>query len=232
MTRKIKALGLALIATLAIGSVAVSAAQAAPGELHSEVAAGKTTAILTAQNLGLGAHKFTIKGYSLDCQSAIAEGKVQKTTTDATITPQYTNCKYSNGSVPKFKMNGCKYTFTGVANFTANVDIVGCTAGKSIEIVESFCTVTIPEQKELSHVVFTNTAGPKEDIHVSTTISGITYIGDGACGESQGHHADGTLAGTTTVRAYEDEGLNALVTHEGHCYQPFKEGAQVNLFST
>jgi hypothetical protein len=232
MTRNLKTLCLALVAMLAMSAGAVSAAQAAPGELHSEVAAGKTSAILTGDNVGLGAHEMTIKGFVLKCQSASFEGTVQKTTTDATVTPQYTGCLWG-GLAAQFKMNGCKYTLTGVADFTANIDIVGCTAGKSIEIVDVLCTVTVPEQKEIGHVVFTNTAGPPKDIHASVTLTGITYIGDGEkCGAPEGHHADGTLTGTTTIRAYEDLGLNALTEHNGHKYQPFKEGAQVGLFTT
>jgi hypothetical protein len=228
MTRKLKAFGLALLAALAIASIAASAAQAAPGELHSETIGA--SAILTGQNLG--AHEMGFKGLKLQCQSATFEGTVPKTTTDATVTPQYTGCVLS-GLAAQVRMNGCKYTFTGAADFTANVDITGCTSGKSIEIVDLVCTITIPEQKNLSHVVFTNKPGPPKHIETSFTLTGITYIGDNlGCAEAMGHHADGTLTGTTTVKAYEDAGLKELAEHNGHKYQPFKEGLQVGLFAT
>lgn len=235
MTRNLKTLGLALLAIAATSALASAAAHAAPGELHSEVAAGKTSAILTGDNTGFGEHQGNFK-LSFKCKKATFEGTVQKATTDATITPQYTDTCTLGGLAAEVRMNGCKYTFTGVANFTANVDIVGCTTGKTIEITDALCTIKIPEQKNLQHVVFTNTAGPPKDIHASMTLSGITYEGvnkfGSGCSEAAGHHGDGTLAGTTTVRAYEDEGLNQLTQHNGHSYQPFKEGAQVGLFST
>lgn len=230
MIRNLKTLGLAFVAVLAIGGTAASAAQAAPGEWHSEVAAGKTSAIFTGQNLGV--HEMSFKGLKLQCQIATFEGTAPKATTDATLTAFYTGCMLAPFAA-QVKMNGCKYTLTGTANFTANVDITGCTTGKSIEIIDPVCTITIPEQKNLQHVVFTNKAGPPKDIDASMTLSGITYEGDkGGCGESVGHHADGTLTGTTTIRAYEDDGLNQLTQHNGHQYQSLKEGAQVGLFST
>lgn len=235
MTRNLKALGLSFLAMLAVSAVASSAAHAAPGELHSEVAAGKTSAILTGTPVDFIEHEGSFKSLPFRCENATFEGTVQKATTDATVTPQYTSCKLAGGPA-EIKMNGCKYTFTGVADFTANVDIVGCTAGKAIEFVSLTCVVKVPEQKNLSHVVFSNTAGSPKDIHASMTLTGITYeatpkIMTGCTGVS-GHHADGTFSSVTTVRAYEDSGLNPLVTVGGHCYQPFKEGAQVGLFST
>lgn len=232
MIRNLKALGLAFAAVAAISAFAASAAQAAPGELHSEVAAGKTSAVLTGENLAGGVHQFTVKGgLALKCTSAKLEGTVAKTTTDVKVTAQYTGCVLG-GLNAQVKMNGCKFTFTGVANFTANVDITECTRGKAIEIVDAICTITVPEQHGLPHVVYTDTPGPPKDIHASVTLTGVTYIGHGACGEGTGHHADGTLTGTTTIRAFEDGGLNQLTEHNGHKYQPFKCGAQVNLFST
>ena len=230
MTRNLKALGLALIAMLAISAVASSAAQAAPGELHSEVAAGKTSAILTGVNVGI--HQMTVKGFTLKCEYANVEGTVAKTTTDATVTPEYDICFYG-GLKAEVKMNGCKYTLTGAADFTANLDITGCTSGKSIEVIDPICTITIPEQKGLSHVVFANKPGPPKHIEASSTVTGVTYIGDGMlCGQAGGHHADGTLTGSTTIKAYEDEGLHEPITIDGHQFQQFKDGAQVNLFAT
>jgi len=121
-------------------------------------------------------------------------------------------------------MNGCKYKLHGTAELTAQLQIVGCTAGKKIEIIAAggTPTFTIGEQEPFSRVVFENKnpgSGKEDeaqtkDVEAKATLSGLTYTRDGAlCPQGSA-----SFEGTTTIRAYEDEGFT-LVTENGHQYE-------------
>src|SRR5262249_9148925 len=132
------------------------------------------------------------------------------------------------------KLNGCKYTLTGQAELTAEVDLTGCTTGKRVEISVTGCTATIPEQTGLSHIVFTNLATTPKTVEGNITVQGIAYEFDGTlCPEAQGvlHH-DGDYTGKAVVKAYEDQGATEQVTTNGHQYSKLLPGSQVGMFAT
>src|SRR6478752_1593957 len=214
MISKIKAFGMAFVGLIALSAVGASVAQA------GSIDVGAQPAVITGQNEIGGIktiHKLKIKSTNgaiqgnSECKNATLEGTTtgQTGVNEVTLTATYAECEFF-GEPATVTMNGCKYTLTGsgqAAN-TALVDVVGCTTGKSIEIaVPGFCTLTIPEQNGLSHLVGDNVAGSNPaDVIATATVSSITVTQDGAlCPDGNNHHGtNASFEGETTLRAFQD----------------------------
>ncbi len=242
MIRNIKALGLALVAMMALGAVLASAAQAA----REAVVIDTNPAIVTGEIKAGTQHILKIPPLEIKCEVANLEGTAeqtpgqesQQTVEDLTVTATYSNC---HGIV--VRMNGCKYTITGETQAqptttTAQAKVTGCTANKVIEVESPFvCTITIGEQNYLSHVIFSNTnpglGKPDEtqtkDIDVNATVSGIQWTGDGGLCPTPGTGA--SFNGETTVRAFEDTQTQEQVTQHGHQFTRHICGTQVGIFA-
>ncbi len=257
MIRNMKALGLAFVAVAAMSMVVASAAQAT--QLHATVG---PSAALTGQQTEAHRFELTKSGAVTQCAQATFEGTVQgvdqqqTTAQDATLTPTYFTCQ-TVGLASQVLMNGCKYTITGshvqaqgtqTFSKTAWVDVVGCTSGKAIEIKLTGCTVTVPEQTTISHIVFSNIAevqhlnGEKtpHDVEAQVTATGIAYEFHGiACPKPKDGQpvevtkltTDGVYTGKATFRAYQDLGTTQVTKH-GHQYSEQKCGTQVGLIAT
>jgi hypothetical protein len=246
MTRKIKALGLAFVAMAAISMAAASAVKAS--ELH---ATHPGDVVITGSQIEQ--HKFQIThqtgGPNTTCSTTNFEGTVpwsgvgqQVTSNDVTMTATYAQCK-SFGLNATVRMNGCKHTVTGKANtntgtttaLTAYLDIVGCTAGKQIEVIAAgFCIITVPEQHNLQHIVFSNTTevGKPHHTHANFTITGITYQTHGEC-VHQGTvtRSDAQYTGQATFRAYKKTGQHQVTEHN-HQFLKQTHAEQVGLLAT
>ena len=127
MTRKFKALGLALFATLALGAVMASAASA------TEFTAASYPVKYTGTQASTEPHVFTADTYETTCKDASFSGEAEKTSTTATLTPVYKECT-AFGLSATVNMNGCDYLFhLGAEGNNATVDLV-CPAGKDVTI--------------------------------------------------------------------------------------------------
>jgi hypothetical protein len=242
MTRKIQGLGLALVAIAAMSMAAASAVQAS--ELHATTSA-HSVSIFGAQT---EQHKFNTDLGTINCTQALLEGTAteqgqsatQLTSQELQITGTYTGCT-AFGLAATIHMNGCKYTITNKLGAhttaeTAYVDITGCTAGQRIEITTPGCTVTVPEQHNLSHLVFTDEGvAPNEAVIVDITIAGITYETHGVCPNIPHPTTlthNGQYTGKSTFQAKQDVGTE-LFTHTSHQYNKLKQtGNVVGLLAT
>jgi hypothetical protein len=233
MIRNIKALSLALLAMAAIGALAASAAQAAAGEVH--ITTQNDKAVIT----GHGENEvLSIGGTEIQCNTATFEGTVsqathgtQLTATEIEVTPTYQECQGFGGINVTVQAHGCKYTIVGTAQLTAQGGVTGCTAGKSITIKSSVCTITIGNQtQDFTHVTFTNDAkGATTEHHLQdhVTVHGFQYTRDGFfCPQGEASYE-----GTTTIKAYEDLGTKQVTKHE-HQYDEVIEGAEIGIFGT
>jgi hypothetical protein len=163
MTRKLKMLGMALVAVLALTAVSASAASAASYTASSYPSTG------TGES-ALGNDVFTTEAGKVECKSHF-EGTLKEKSTDLTVTPKYTECKafgFLNASV-----TGCTYTFTEPTgsgdSYSAKVDVTTtCT------IVASTCEVKVEPQTGLSSVAITNETAAG-DVKVKANVSGIGY---------------------------------------------------------
>lgn len=191
----------ALAAVAAMAFVGVASASAA------EFRAGSNPAKVTATNTNN--HVFTagLIG-NISCEKATFTGELVATPAKTLdVTPEYTKCTFLGVSGVEVKMNGCKYHFQqpeGAGPFTGKVDVI-CPAGKTITFGTATCSVSVPEQKNLSKVKYTNQGtSPTRTVNVESEVTGITYTATGACNGFPGTHSDGVYKGAATAKA-EDE---------------------------
>jgi hypothetical protein len=214
MTRKVKALVLALLALAAIGAVTASAASA--GEIHikdmGKVTGDGTQIQNTIFTTGEGELKCPQTRFDIHTAANKEWKDVETTATTFTVEveeettplePDTLHCEHSLGKA-LVHMNGC--------DFDIHIDTlkatVTCPAGNQITItVTSFgvlkCTFHIPEQGELETIDVANNE-TKQDIVLQPTVKGIKYTstpgeGLGKCAETQAG-TDGQFTGKVTVQ--------------------------------
>ncbi len=251
MIRNIKGLGLAFVAAAAMSVVAASGAQAT--QFH---AAASPSATINGSQTVQHNFKLTTSSAETKCSNATFEGTIQggsggtTTVEEGALTPTYSQC-LTAGLTSQVIMNGCKYTITGkngaqTLTKTAWVDITGCTVGKTIEIKLLKCTITVPEQTSLSHLVFAQSGN---NVLVQVTMQGITYefhreefpvepcprqIHGGQPKIPSEHTKlthDGDYTGTVTLSATQDPSIEQKTEHS-HQFTKHKVGTQVALTVT
>lgn len=210
MIRNLKALGLALVALLAM--TAVSASTASADDLTSE----KTPVTLTGKQSGTG-DVFTTTAGTVKCKEVIyTAASVVTPTTTVDVTPNYPlttaggeqNC--AGFSLPaEITTSGCVYRLTIGAATTGGFDIV-CPVGQEITATvkgggTTKCTIHIPPQNIAAGVTFSNTgAGTTREVDIASNISGtLAYkhtagTGLGACTSGS---ASGSYTGSAIVTA-------------------------------
>lgn len=175
MICRLKFLGLALVATLVMSSVAASVVSA--DVLTSEAA---STTLTGAQE---GVDVLKVDGGELKCNTIKYAGTLSATTSSSfTVAPTYSGCTFA-GLVATVNMNGCSFRFTinsGSGNTTGTLDIVNC-SGKEMTITAPSagtpkCIVHIPEQPSLGPLSFANLGSTTtREITMSSAITNIIY---------------------------------------------------------
>jgi hypothetical protein len=178
--RNLKALGLALIAVLAMSAVVASAAQAVP-----QFTASVYPATATGANTK-GSEAFTLDGTSVLCDSHFLVETYNTTNGTAlhapastvTVTPKYSNCEAFGFLNATVNMEGCDYVFHATEQVSAgvynhHVDVV-CPTGKSIKIEAASCRAEVKPQNGRTTVKTTNSGGAvtvQPNVTVSTTVT-------------------------------------------------------------
>jgi hypothetical protein len=189
MIRNFKALGLALVAILAMSVVVASAAQAEKTEAKITSQTNVYPLQLSATST-VGNEIFNTAGGKVECKGSYS-ASVGAASANVTATPTYTECKAFGFVAATVTMNGCAYKFNLTTivkadEYLAHVDLV-CPAGKSVVITAGTCEVVVHAQTGLTHAGITNMT-PKEpakehgDITIDATVGaavggagGITY---------------------------------------------------------
>lgn len=223
MTRNLKALGLALVAVLAMGAVMASAASAS---FDSEIE--KTT--IEGEQPAESKHKFTVEAGSTECSTAKFHSLSSTTTTgpvtgtlsgsvytsaSLTIEPIYDNCTNSLLGEVNVKENGCHYRFTAgetiSSTTTAGSVHVECHEGKVIEVVRASgfnpCTIKVGPQT-LGGIVYHNEgSGSTRDVLVTANVEGLKYSQSGLlCPGGTGNFENGTYKGDVTTIGTDEAG--------------------------
>jgi hypothetical protein len=194
MIRNLKAMGLALVAVLALSAVAASSAWA--GKLTSDGPVTLTGTLTGKEN----ANVFIGFGGETTCSKATYTGHKYNVTphvfipsgeSSITLTPNYGVCKYTNGPttfIATVDMNGCDYALhleeqVGLFEFKTKTTIV-CPTGQHITMTlfttagehtagKSFCHFTITEKAAgYTGLIATDTANGKVDL--TGTVEGIS----------------------------------------------------------
>jgi hypothetical protein len=198
--RKIKTLGLTLVAILALTAVAASAASA------HEVTAGAYEANVSGEQTNTNTLSNGVREVS--CANATLTGALTAASPSLTITPVYTNCTGNAGTTATIDMNGCTYILvptaaSGIAN-NASVT-VNCTGTNEINVTiwatgkahteAKLCTLGVPHQIVLGK--YTNTANGLSLVFAANTLVvnrlGGTALNCGAATTSAGTY-NGALA--------------------------------------
>jgi len=202
MTRKLKVLGLALVAVFAMSAVVASSAMAATEfeSPESNATANTTITIKKHQNI----HTFTVNFGAVTCETSNFDGTRTGTKFPSIrVTAEYKECLFA-GIPAVVEMNGCEY----ILYATGEVDIV-CAAGKEITVTATSagvvkCIVHVPPQTALKNVTYTNVgAGATREITAHLEIASIKYsqtegTGLGKCTTSD-NQVNGTYTGTATA---------------------------------
>lgn len=229
MSIKLKALGLGLLALLAMGAFAVvNASAVTTGHFTSDVA---HTEIRGSEKEGTGhTLKFqrtqptnTPTGSPIVCTEAKYTGTIASATTQVVqVTPEYTGCRTEgdpHGSV-SVHHNGCTYTFRSRTTGHGTV-AVDCPANKAIEITHPNCGIKVPAQDPATNanvmkggVAYTTTTDNegKHAITLDVTITHITgHFESGAC-IFLGTTKEFDMTGSVTVAGFDTVGNPVGIT--------------------
>lgn len=212
MTRKLKFLVLALVATMAMSAMTATAALALK-QFKAESPPVKLTGKEEATE------EETVEGGVVKCTGSTYTG-VQGSANSAelTLTRSYGTCTF-NGMTEIVNPNGCQqvYKITGEAGgiATGTMDI-SCSGSNEIthtlkvgEVVK--CTVHIPPQNGLGPVKFTNIgAGATRELTIDIEITNLKYsqtagTGLGACPTAD-NKANGTYSGKVLLTGENEAG--------------------------
>jgi hypothetical protein len=189
MTRNLKALGLALVAALALSAMAASAAQAEveKGTFTAGVTPSKhTTSTLHGKQIGVAAENYfeinkeeasrvTCTNSGVGFTSILVGGTAKQ----LTVAPTSTECV--SGSLPMtFNTNECDYTFTQPetiegGKYTGKVDLF-CPAGQKIEIdvyLEGKLHEEATYKTKVCHLEFFPKTGEEQELggHIIYTVN-------------------------------------------------------------
>jgi len=233
--RKIKALGLAVGATLALSAALASAAQAEPGQLTAEQFPAFVTGVQgpgATFDLGEG-------GAAVGCAVSRLDATLVGPASPVTFRPTYANCVAQPGGLPAtVTTNECHYRLgftqpgsTGFMETTgAMAAAIVCPDGQQIEIHVysgamthaenvAMCTFDLLPQQPVQAGGYHNVAGMPDDVlaTVGAKFTGDSTISPGMMcpGNMMNGHLPVTLTGDYTLRAFED--MNGV------------EGAQIPL---
>jgi hypothetical protein len=180
MKRNLKALGLALVAMVAMSAIVAQAAQAKFDTLRT-YPAGSNAFVKVAADPSEPTQKFTAvtKGFFVTCQSVTTTGSgganatIGDKATEVTGEPHYTNCKNSLGGEATVESDGCHYKFTSETDASEHAEAhlicgseSGATApnGPGITIKTAGATITVTGGQTLRGIHYSNeTTSPGTD---------------------------------------------------------------------
>jgi len=193
MIRKFKALGVALVAVMAMSAFVASAAQA----IHIDTGTYPATVHGTGENIG---EEFNTEAGQVKCKVSHYTGNVSEISSTLTVHPTYTECSAFGFLSATVSTEECNYVFhateheAATGTYRAHVDVT-CPVGQSIKIVASTCKAEVKAQTGLTTVDITNMTGaPGSGITDDLTVKAT--LGKGK--EGGGNGKEGPVAYTVT----------------------------------
>jgi hypothetical protein len=193
MTRKLKALGLAFVAILALGVLSASAASAA--EIHSEQA----HTIIDGSQPVAEDDVYTFNAGTVKCTEASYSGTTTSaTSSEVSLTPAYSGCTAFGFVNAKIDIEiECTFRLRwGIPPFR-----ISCTKF-TIKITAFNCHVSMGTQDINSGVTYDNAgSGSSRDITATLNLSGIKYTQESKSfpGCTNGTFTNGTYKGSITL---------------------------------
>jgi hypothetical protein len=211
MNAKLKTLGLALVAALALIALMASAAQA-------QFTSSSTHTILSGTQEG--SHEFTAgEGFGgISCSTATFSGTSSSTNASSQeLVPTYSGCKDSFGRTVHIDNNNFKYNFTvtghdlqgtpiGSVHVTGTMTLTVTSGGSVV------CTVHIISPQTANGVVYHSVPTGLKATSETVQLISITTGGFFSCGISEGEHKEGTYTGVTNITGKDTSGKTATIS--------------------
>jgi hypothetical protein len=199
MTRKLKTVGLVLVAAFAISAIGASAAQAT--QFHTKGAVYPAT--VTGVHLTNQVFKFHVepgKNNELICKKASFSGTLGAASSALTLHPKYEECTFS-GAGATVNTGSCDYIFNSGAKknpdeYAGTLDIE-CAAGQFINIVTTDCEIHITPQNGLKEIVLIDSTAAG-NILTEFNLTGFAYSVTKDAGECPLTKTENRVDGSTT----------------------------------
>jgi hypothetical protein len=213
MSSKLKALGLGLMAAMAITAIAVDASAEVSGHF---VVDGTHANVVVSEG---GAHrvKFSVDGGTpIECLENSYSGVIgAQTVAGFTVTPTFKTCRTEGSATHNITIttNGCRYTFKATEKTHATFWLL-CD-GNFLEIHHPNCTIKIPHSPNLQWVSYSTVVeNGKHALTVNFTIENIAVQYEGGACTFLGTNHKGAMKGSLTLRATDTAGnpVNLTVT--------------------
>jgi hypothetical protein len=225
MARKLKQLGLALVAVFALGAMSASVASAA--EEFWFKSDGDWTMLVGKQKVVNG-DVFTTDAGKVTCEETTYSGSTA-ITTDSSITlrPTFSGCEIQGIGFSTIDMNKCGYVFTADKltagpKYDVETEIECENVGEEITVTTWLtkkvdeekgtikCTIHITQQKLGTGMVLTNNGKAPNTIEAVINLSGIKYTqtagtGLGKC-TTTGETANGSYIGEVIIEGKNTAG--------------------------
>lgn len=214
MSGKSKALGLGLLATLAVSALAVTSASA---EYSGHFVIEGPDANVIGTETATHKTRFSVVGMegSIECEKASYSGLIGAETVGGfTVVPKYEACKTTGtATAVTITVNGCRYTFKSTEKVHAT--FLFLCEEKPLEIHHPNCTITIPQQAQPSSGVSYTTLleNGKHALTATLTITNIEMQAHGGICVFLGTNQKGSLTGSITLRATNTAGNPVHLTN-------------------
>lgn len=171
MIRNLKALGLALVAVLAMGAVAANGASA-----HEFTSSSATTYLSGTSESGT-TDKFTVSAIfgtlTIECHGSFTGTQSGTVADEVTVTPSYSNCLF-NGEAASVDVNGCDYNFDSDTDANghaaAKVACPGTGTTETIAVTNNTCDMYFGTQTPTEGVTYTNIEDPVSSGKTAVTV--------------------------------------------------------------
>jgi hypothetical protein len=164
MHRKLKTLGLALVAVLAMSAVVASAASAA------NFTATKYPTTFTAES-AKGNDTFKTEAGTVECKAHFS-GTLSAASEKVLVIPKYTECVAFGLTAEVTVPVGC--AFEVATNQSVKITLISGSSCSGLVVHSGTCTTVIKPQGPLNKMDLTNNAATT-DITVQATVTGIAY---------------------------------------------------------
>lgn len=202
--KRIRFIGLALVAVFALGAVAAASASAKLFEAETYPATVKATSTNT--------HKFKVESGTVECKKATFSGSLGAASETVKVKPVYTECSFVplglGGETATVNMNGCEYNLH--TNGEADVE---CATGVTVTVTAATCEVKVGKQTGLKTVEYKNVNEaswktpphpPFTEVEVNAKVKGITYTESTLC-KNPGTKSTGEYEGNTLAKGFNEE---------------------------
>jgi hypothetical protein len=202
---RIRIVGLALVAMLALGATVASSASASEFKAENYPVEVK----------GEGANQeFKVESGTINCTGKFS-GSASAASETLGITAAYEKCTFASLGLTTVNMEGCTYLFHAGAEIEGNparhkgtVD-VKCPTGKEITVTTATCVVKVGAQSGLTGVEYVNTGtGSARKVEVNANVETIAYT-EGTLCTAPGKHTNGHYTGKVVTTGRNSETLAA-----------------------